>query len=244
MFALRGGHITAEPEQTDPKSDFNPAQASSPGAHPVGNTDKEKSQATNNQNENSERSRTEGASTDNRLRNSGRGERNDRESNLDRQLATCLLTKNKGEVELGELALERAKDRDVKEFAQQMAKDHRQMVDKLEHVVGSQQPNDRRSQISREIEEVCLDSLKKELTDKSDKEFDACYIGSQISGHVQMAATLRVLAKHTSGELSEIVNEARPTVDKHLAHAKKLMDQLDKARDRAQASRNRDDRTR
>jgi hypothetical protein len=60
---------------------------------------------------------------------------------------------------------------------------------------------------------------------------------------MQMAAALKVLAGHTSGKLNEVVKEARPTVDKHLAHAKKLMDEL-KSRDNSQAAKDRSDRTR
>ena len=212
-------------------------------AEQQGDTKSER-QTTDRQGDNSERSRTERTRTDSIRRTAARVERSDRESNLDRQLAACLLTKNKGEVELGKFASERAKDRAVKDFAEQMVKDHSWVVDKLQQIVGSQQPNDRRSQIDREIDEQCLASLKKELGDKSEKEFDACYIGSQISGHMHMAAALKVLSSHTSGQLNELVNEARPTVDKHLAHAKKLMDQLDKTRDHSQASKDRDDRTR
>lgn len=242
---LMFGACLAQAQQNkDPKSDFNPAQSTSPGAHPVGSTDNGASQATNSD-DNSRRSGTTVRDrTDDTRRSANRSERSDRESNLDRQLAACLLTKNKGEVELGKFASERAKDRDVKEFAEQMVKDHSRVVDKLEQIVGSQQPNDRRSQIAREIDEECQASLKKELSEKSDKEFDACYIGSQIAGHMEMASTLKVLANHTSGQLKEVIEDAQPAVDKHLAKAKKLMDQLDKSGDHSQASKDRNDRTR
>jgi putative membrane protein len=155
-----------------------------------------------------------------------------------------LLTKNKGEVELGKYAADHAKNSDVKEFAEQMVKDHSKVAEKLEQIVGSQEPNDRRSQIGREIDEQCLASLKKELADKSGKEFDACYIGAQIGGHIQMAATLTVISEHTSGQLKEVVSDARPTVDQHLARAKKLMNELDKSRDHSEAANVRSDRTR
>ena len=243
-LALGAGYARAQQNNTNNPGDIKPAQADSPAAHPTGPANNTERQTTDRQDNNSQSGTVERNRTDSTRRTATRGERSDRESNLDRQLAACLLTKNKGEVELGKFASERAKDRDVKDFAEQTVKDHSQVVEKLEQIVGSQQPNDRRSQIGREIDEQCLASLKKELSEKSDKEFDACYVGSQISGHMEMAATLKVLSNHTSGKLNEIVQDARPTVDKHLAHAKKLMDQLDKSRDHAQAAKDRSDRTR
>jgi putative membrane protein len=238
---LSAGSVWAQRRDNNSPSEIKPAQSDSPGAHPVPRPN-DAQPALDRQNNERGRSATETTRSSNVRRN--REARSDRQGNLERQLAACLLTKNKGEVELGKYASGRAKDRDVREFAERMAKDHQQVVDKLQQIVGSQEPNDQRSQIAREIDEQCLASLKKELSSKSDHEFDACYIGSQIAGHMQMAATLKVISDHASGKLSEVVNDARPTVDEHLSRAKKLMEQLDKSRDRAQASKERSDRAR
>ena len=244
VLALNASIARAEQKKNSPEGDIKPAQTNSPGANPVSGTDNNGRQATDRRDNNRQRGTSERERTTDSRRTADRGDRNNRESNLDRQLAACLLTKNKGEVELAKFASERATDRNVKEFADQMVKDHGKVVEKLEQIVGSQAPNDQRSEISREIDEQCLASLKQELGDKSEKDFDACYVGSQISGHMQMAAALKVLSGHTSGQLNEIVKEARPTVDKHLAHAKKLMKELDSSRDHSQAAKDRSDTTR
>jgi predicted outer membrane protein len=47
-------------------------------------------------------------------------------------LAGCLLAKNKAEIELSQLAEKQAENPKVKEFAQQMVKDHQKMVQSLE----------------------------------------------------------------------------------------------------------------
>jgi putative membrane protein len=227
--------------ENKPTGDIKPAQTDSPAAHPVSSPNNNERQVTDRP-ENRQRNTTQSTRTDSTRRGNNRGDRT--EGNLERQLAACLLTKNKGEVELGKYASDHAKNSEVKEFAEQMVKDHSKVVEKLEQIVGSQEPNDRRSQIGREIDEQCMASLKKELASKSGKDFDTCYVGSQISGHMHMAATLKVISEHASGQLSEVVNEARPTVDKHLSHAKKLMEELDKSRDHSQAAKDRSDRTR
>jgi putative membrane protein len=242
-LALFARYVGAQQNTQNNPGDIKPAQQNPPAAHPTGPSNSGERQVSDQPNSTAPRDTTEQSRTEGTRRTANRSERNDRDSNLDRQLAACLLTKNKGEVELGKYAAERAKDRDVKEFAEQMVKDHSSVAEQLEQLVGSQPPNDRRSQIAREIDEECLASLKKELGNKSDKEFDVAYIGSQIGGHLEMAATLKVVSEHASGQLSQIVNDARPTVDKHLQHAKRLMDQHN-SRDHAQASNDRSERTR
>lgn len=239
---LSTGYLWAQQRSdNNPPGDIKPAQTDSPGAHPVPRPN-DAQPALDRQNDDSQRrtaERTPGVNT-----RRSRETRSDREAHLERQLAACLLTKNKGEVELGKYASDRAKNGDVRDFAERMVKDHQQVVDKLQQIVGAQEPNDERSQIAREIDEKCLAALKKDLSSKSDSEFDGCYIGCQIAGHMQMAATLKVISEHASGRLGEVVNEARPTVDEHLNRAKKLMDQLDRSRDHAQASKDRSDRAR
>lgn len=214
-------------------ADVKPAQAASPAAHPMQNpnvpgTNEQLRQPINQP----------GVQvTAGYAPNEDRGANQDQ--NLDKTFAACLLTANKGEVELGKLAAQRATDRDVKAFAEQMVKDHSQQVDKLQQFIGSE-PSDRRSQIDKQIAERCTQDLKKELESKSGKDFDACYIGAQIGGHMHMAAALAVLSDQTSGQFRDIVKDAQPTVDKHLDRAKKLMDQLDKGSERRQASNQRD----
>jgi putative membrane protein len=159
---------------------------------------------------------------------------------LNYALAACMLDHNKAEVEMAKLAVEQAKNDEVKQFAEQMVKDHGQMVKKLQQFVGSHEPTDRRSMIARKINERCAESMRKELESKSGQEFDAAYIGSQIAGHMQMLAAVEVLSDETSGDLQNMAKEAQPVVEKHLKQAKDLMEKSSVR----QASRSRDDNSR
>ncbi len=159
---------------------------------------------------------------------------------LNYAIAACLLDHNKAEVELSKMAVDHAKNDQVKQFAEQMVKDHTKMVEKLQQFVGSHETNDRRSQIDRKINERCAESMRKELEGKTGHEFDAAYVGSQIGGHMQMLAAVEVLSDETTGDLQSMVKEAKPVVEKHLKQAKDLMEKSD-AR---QASRSRDDSSR
>lgn len=81
-------------------------------------------------------------------------------------------------------------------------------------------------QLHREIANECLAKSKKRLSDKDDKEIDACFIGSQIAAHMAMLDKLTVFQRHTSGELQQLLAEASDTTQKHLEKAEKIMKDL------------------
>src|SRR5262245_42526394 len=51
---------------------------------------------------------------------------------VERYLATCLLGKNKSEIELSKIALDKSQNQQVREFAQMLIDDHTQAVQKLQ----------------------------------------------------------------------------------------------------------------
>jgi predicted outer membrane protein len=53
-------------------------------------------------------------------------------------IATCLLLKNQGEVEIGEFAQQQAQNPEVKEFARQMVQDHQKLVQELQPLAAVQ----------------------------------------------------------------------------------------------------------
>jgi predicted outer membrane protein len=79
--------------------------------------------------------------------------------------------------------------------------------------------------IEEKINERCNQALREELQQKSGAEFDECYVGSQIGGHMHMLAALEVISQESQGPLKQVADEARPIVQKHLEHAKQLAKQ-------------------
>jgi len=79
--------------------------------------------------------------------------------------------------------------------------------------------------IEQKINERCQQALREELQQKSGAEFDQCYLGAQVGGHMHMLAALEVIGQETQGQLKQVADEARPTVQKHLDQAKDLMKQ-------------------
>src|SRR5436190_3312615 len=229
-------------------------------------------------------------------------------------LASCLLAKNEGEVQLSEIAQQKSENAEVKQFAQKMIQDHRKMIEQLQPLAGMQgstsrgasgstgtsSANERNSttdissssstsestsrtsdttatpgssgagqttispsgttagapqigattdatstlaatdrssagsgaihqlmQIDRQINERCLQANKEELQQKSGAEFDKCFVGNAISAHVKALAALEVIGQQTQGQLAQVAQQAQPTVQQHLDHAKQLMKQLE-----------------
>ncbi len=84
------------------------------------------------------------------------------------------------------------------------------------------------AQVEKQIGERQKQAMLDELQQKSGVEFDKCYVGSQVGAHMQSLAALEVISQQ-QGELAQIAQQAQPTVQQHLDHAKQLAKQLEGA---------------
>jgi len=215
---------------------------------------------------------------------------NSGQMSVENYLANCLLKNNQAEIELGQFASQQATNPQVKQFAEELVKDHQKVVEQIQQVAGtnsaagkgstsldnaarteadrsatdnSQTPGSsgtdtaslnaansaertpgegsvnqqhastqggaglsQLAAIEDKINERCNQALREELQSKSGPEFDECFVGSQIAGHMHMLAALEVISQDTQGQLKQVADEAKPTVQKHLEHAKALAKQL------------------
>jgi predicted outer membrane protein len=213
---------------------------------------------------------------------------------VDNYFVNCLLKSNQAEIELSQYAAQQSQNPKVKQYAQELVKDHQQVVQKLQQLArnnpqqsgnasldtaaqndANRLANDTTrtpgssgtdtaaagttsrsgagttdrdtaenltstrgssmhggaelmqvGQIEGKINDRYNQAIREELQQKSGTEFDDCYLGAQIGGHMYMLAELEVLPEHTQGQLKQIVDEAKPTVQKHLEQAKDLMKEL------------------
>jgi predicted outer membrane protein len=214
------------------------------------------------------------------------------EAEVQRFLASCLLAKNQAEVELGQFAQQQAQNPEVKQFAQTMVQDHRQLVQKLQPLAGAPstqastslettgqidaqrqaadttrlpgspgagQPSrdtsinqsltasrtggqqnaalNQIAQIEKQVTQRFNEAVREELQQKQGAEFDKCYIGSQVGGHMHMLAALEVIEQQGPDQLRQIAQQTRPTVEQHLQHAKQLGKQLEGTTPTSQAER-------
>jgi putative membrane protein len=155
-------------------------------------------------------------------------------TSADFEIASCLIVDNQGEIALGKLAQDHAKDNDVKEFGERMVKDHTDFLQKLEKFAA----NDNRSsssgqklnfvQMKQQVGQKLLDMQRKELDEKQGSQFDKCYIGSQIGAHMEVLATLEVARDHVSSDLASLLDKGIETTKMHLDDAQKIAKALDR----------------
>ncbi|MBX3448258.1 MAG: DUF4142 domain-containing protein [Planctomycetaceae bacterium] len=81
-------------------------------------------------------------------------------------------------------------------------------------------------QLHRELAEQCLADTKQMLTESKNKNFDECFVGHQIAMHGAMISKLKVLERHSSDELAQILADGRKTSQSHLDKAEQLMKEL------------------
>ena len=100
------------------------------------------------------------------------------------------------------------------------------------------------AQIEKQIGERQKQAMLDELQQKSGVEFDKCYINSQVGSHMQSLAALEVISQQQQGKLAQVAQQAQPTVQQHLDHAKQLAKQLESGgQPRSQAERQTPPRT-
>jgi predicted outer membrane protein len=80
--------------------------------------------------------------------------------------------------------------------------------------------------IERQVAERSQQALREKLQSKQGAEFDQCFVGSQVFGHMQMLATLEVVQQQASGQLRQLAQESHPKVKHHLEQAEQLAEQL------------------
>jgi predicted outer membrane protein len=176
-------------------------------------------------------------------------------ANYDAQLAQCLSGDNQGEITLGKLAEQRAKDKDVKQFAEKMVRDHEQFGQQLEKfaregerstartdnrqptgattATATGQPMEGRGldlfAIHDQVGKKFLEMVESDLKQKDGSQFDKCYIGQQIGGHMHMIAEMEVLRSHVSPELAAVIDKGVETAKSHLEEAQKLAKSLERS---------------
>ncbi|MEW6269776.1 MAG: DUF4142 domain-containing protein [Thermodesulfobacteriota bacterium] len=120
------------------------------------------------------------------------------------------------EVELADLALEKSKNDSVKNFAQQMKKDHSASQSVLANAAtqeGIEQPK----QLSAKHQKI-----KDELSKLQGEEFDREYMSHMVKDHEQELAMYSAKARTGDGDVSSLAQRMVPVLDRHLNMARSV----------------------
>ena len=121
------------------------------------------------------------------------------------------------EVELGQLASERAVSQRVKDFGAMMVKDHKAANEELKSVVGS---------LDISLPSMVSEGDKKEmdkLNKKNGKDFDKAYMNMMLDDHRKDVTEFRRAADKCSEQsLRDFASKTLPVLEKHLDSAKAI----------------------
>ncbi|CAM3443658.1 DUF4142 domain-containing protein [Sphingobacterium prati] len=125
------------------------------------------------------------------------------------------------EVELGQLAQQKAQHADVKAFGEMMIKDHSKANDELTALAQAKNITVPAT-VGAEQQKV-----KDDLAKKTGREFDKAYIDEMVEDHEKDVKLFEDASKNLKdAELKAFVDKTLPTLRTHLEHSKGVKDKL------------------
>jgi len=125
------------------------------------------------------------------------------------------------EVQLGNIAAQKASSEDVKQFGERMATDHSQLGQKLQQLasnLGFSLPPDLKP------EQQNLVSRLEKLTGKT---FDREYIKEMVSDHAKDVSEFeRAVSQASNADIKQFASDALPTLREHLKLAREIAGKL------------------
>jgi predicted outer membrane protein len=172
-------------------------------------------------------------------------------SHSDQEIAALVHGACRNEIEIAKLGQEKAQSQEVKQFAEKMVRDHSPGCEEMQKLAGSlvssqhhqggeaagrQGQGQAQGQaqggrldwlsIHQQIADQCLNSIKQELSKKSSHDFDECFMGQQIAGHMAVVDKLKVLRNHASSDLRQKLEKELQTAEGHLQMAQQIEHKL------------------
>ena len=133
---------------------------------------------------------------------------------VDRNFVANAAQSNLSEIELGRLALQKATDTQVKEFAQMMVDMHTTAQNELK-ALGSNRNLTVADQLDEEHQ-----SIRDQLSALSGVAFDKAYINGQVTAHQKTSAIMQTeIDNGQDGDVKAYATKSKPVVDQHLALA-------------------------
>lgn len=145
----------------------------------------------------------------------------------DANVVDVLTVANQGEVDYSQIGVDKATNPAVKQFAQQMVKDHGAMVDAVKGLAtklnlmpaANDKANDLKEENTKDIND---------LNAKTGKDFDKEFMEEQVDMHQETLDLLNDLdGRTTNPDLKAAIAEAKPKVQAHLDQAKAVKDKVD-----------------
>lgn len=145
----------------------------------------------------------------------------------DGQIAAFADAVNKGEVDQAKLAVRKAKDAQVKAFAQEMITQHGQLLNSDKRMLSAQNITPEPNAAVNQLESQAQSSLSS-LSSKTGSDFDKAYIDLQVQEHQQVLNTLdnEILPAARNATFKQDLQTMRNHVQMHLQRAQAIQSRL------------------
>lgn len=144
----------------------------------------------------------------------------------DGQIAKVLTTVNEGEEEAADVAVKKAKNKEVRDFAKMMVKHHRENKKETKELVKFTERDD--SALSKSLKQEAKDAVKN-LKKESRNSFDAAYIQSEIDMHQKALELLnsKLIPNAKADMMRTHLMKTRDAVSAHLTEAQNLKTKIE-----------------
>ena len=145
----------------------------------------------------------------------------------DPQIATVALVANKIDIDRGKMAEKKTKNAEVKQFAEQMVKDHTQNRNEVLALAKKLGVKPQESSVTKSLESGAKDTEKK-LKKEKGAAFDKAYIDAEVAYHEAVINAVKtvLIPGAKNAEVKSALENAVPTFEGHLQHAKNVQAQL------------------
>ena len=141
----------------------------------------------------------------------------------DGEIVKVVLTANEGEKDMAEVAVKKAQNQSVKDFANMMVQEHKGNTTELKALAKQEKIDDKKSDLSKSLEKDA-DTWMKDIKKADKAAFDKTYISAQVTAHQKVLTTLdaTLIPQATNTALKQKLQKTREDVAKHLAHAQEI----------------------
>jgi putative membrane protein len=145
----------------------------------------------------------------------------------DSSIAEIVKTADEAEIDAAKLAKKHATDDQVKSFAEQMIKDHKDDKHDNKSVAKKNKISEEKSDESKALKKMAKDK-ESELKKLKGAEFDKAYVQSQIEMHKDLLQKLEsdYIPKANNPELKAYLEKTKVAVQGHLAKAEEIQKSL------------------
>lgn len=141
----------------------------------------------------------------------------------DPEVASVAVTANQIDINYAEIARKKSRDKQVLEFAETMANDHKAVIDQAVALAGRLHVTPKMNAVTKQLL-ADAEKTKKMLSSKSGKAFNKAYIDNEVAYHKAVInAVENVLIPETeNADLKKLLQDILPALKAHLGHAEMI----------------------